>query len=109
MSLVEMLVVVALIALLASIMLGVAELIDSRSKDRALKATFVLLDGALGEYYDYWDRFPDPNKVNTPPFPSRSAALYAQLDSTPGCRDIIEKLSKTVTIYLVFSMKPRLR
>ncbi len=95
-SLVEMLIVVAVIVLLASIMLGVAELMDSRSKHRALRSTFVLLDSALEQYYDYWDRFPDPNKVNVPPFPSPSAALYSQLDSTPGSREVIERLSKTV-------------
>lgn len=95
-SLVEILIVVAVIAILASMMLGVAELVNSKSKQRALKTTFALLDSALEEYYDYWDTFPDPNKVNTPPFPSRSAALYAQLNSTPPCRDIVEKISNTV-------------
>ena len=93
-----MLVVVALVALLAAIMLGVAELMDSRSKDRALKATFALLDSALGEYYDYWDKFPDPNRAPLDPNGvwSHSAALYAQLNSTPGSREIVEKLSQTV-------------
>jgi len=95
-SLVEILIVVAVVALLASMMLGVTELINSKSKQRALKATFALLDSALEEYYDYWDTFPDPNKVNTPPFPSHSASLYAQLNLTPACRDIVEKLSNTV-------------
>ena len=92
-SLVEMLVVIAIIALLASMMLGVSEYIGTQSKHRALKATFTLLDSALQQYYDYWDAFPDPNRVNTPVYPSRSAALYGQLYSTPECRAIIDGLS----------------
>ena len=95
-SLVEMLVVIAVVAILASIMLGVASHIDSQSKQRSLKVTLNILDSALGQYYEYWSVFPDPNKPNNPVYPSRSAALYGQLRTTPECREIMQGLSESV-------------
>jgi general secretion pathway protein G len=93
-TLVEMLIVVAIIALLATMVVGLAGRIDTQSKERALKSTFGLLDSALQEYYDYWKDspvpFPDPNK---PPYLTHSAALYGQLYSTPTSRKILEKIS----------------
>lgn len=89
-TLIEMLIVVAVIAILATMVVGLATRIDNQSKERALKSTFTLLDSALQEYYEYWNAFPDPNK---PPYLSHSAALYGQLYSTPTSRQILEKIS----------------
>jgi len=89
-TLVEMLIVVAIIALLATMVVGLAARIDNQSKERGLKSTFTLLDGALQEYYDYWKAFPDPNKA---PYLTHSAALYGQLYSTPTSRKILEEIS----------------
>jgi len=90
-TLVEMLIVVAIIALLATMVVGLATRIDNQAKERGLKSTFTLLDGALQEYYDYWNAFPDPNK---PPYLTHhSAALYDQLYSTPTSRKILEEIS----------------
>jgi len=89
-TLIEMLIVVAVIAILATMVVGLATRIDNQSKERALKSTFTLLDSALQEYYEYWNAFPDPNK---PPYLSPSAALYGQLYSTPTSRQILEKIS----------------
>jgi prepilin-type N-terminal cleavage/methylation domain-containing protein len=89
-TLVEMLIVVAIIALLATMVVGLAARIDTQSKERGLKSTFTLLDGALQEYYDYWKAFPDPNKA---PYLTHSAALYGQLYSTPTSRKILEEIS----------------
>jgi len=93
-TLVEMLIVVAIIAILATMVVGLATRIDNQAKERGLKSTFALLDSALQEYYDYWKDspvpFPDPNK---PPYLTHSAALYGQLYSTPTSRKILEKIS----------------
>jgi type II secretory pathway pseudopilin PulG len=85
-----MLIVVAIIALLATMIVGLAARIDNQAKERGLKSTFTLLDGALQEYYDYWKAFPDPNKA---PYLTHSAALYGQLYSTPTSRKILEEIS----------------
>jgi prepilin-type N-terminal cleavage/methylation domain-containing protein len=89
-TLLEMLIVVALIALLATMVVGIATRIDSQSKQRGLENIFAVLDSALEEYYDYWNGFPDPN---LPAYPNHSAALYGQLYSTPASRQILEKIN----------------
>ena len=89
-TLAEMLIVVAIIAILATMIVGLAGRIDTQSKERALKSTFALLEGALQEYYEYTGKFPDPNMK---PYLTHSAALYGQLYSTPTSRQILEKIS----------------
>ncbi len=84
-TLVEILVVVAIIAILTTIVISVAARIDNQSKERSLEGTFVLLESALQEYYEYWGYFPvdvDPN-----------VTLYTQLHSTPSSRKILEQIS----------------
>jgi prepilin-type N-terminal cleavage/methylation domain-containing protein len=92
-TLVEMLIVVAIIALLATMVVGLAGRIDNQSKERALKSTFALLDSALQEYYEYTGEFPvadnaDPNL--------NSEILYAALDSVPPSRTILEKVNSSL-------------
>jgi len=89
-TLVEILVVVAIIALLASMVISIAARINNQSKERCLECTCALLECALQEYHEYWKVFPDPNQ---PPYLSRSAALYGQLHSTPSSRKILEEVS----------------
>lgn len=89
-TLVEILVVVSIIALLASMVIGIAARIDNQSKERGVKSSFALLEGALQEYYDYNGSFPaaadaDPN-VN-------SETLYAELKFVPVSRDLLENIS----------------
>jgi hypothetical protein len=67
--------------------------VDNQSRERTLESTFALLDGALQEYYDYWKSFPDPNNTS---YPTHSAALYGQLYTTPGSKQILEKISDTL-------------
>jgi len=88
-TLVEMLIVVAIIAILATMVVGLASRIDTKSKERALESTFALLDSALQEYYEYWNAFPNPDM----PRLSHSAVLYKQLYSTPASQKILEKIS----------------
>jgi prepilin-type N-terminal cleavage/methylation domain-containing protein len=92
-TLVEMLVVTAIVVILATIAIGIATRIDNQSKERGLKSTFTLLEGALQEYYEYWKRFPDPNQS---PYPNHSAALYGQLSSTPSSRKLLDKVSDSL-------------
>jgi prepilin-type N-terminal cleavage/methylation domain-containing protein len=93
MTLVEMLIVVALIAMLATIVIGIAARIGSQAKEKGLQNIFSLLESALQEYYEYWNVFPDPNK---PPYLTRSAALYGQLQATPSSRKILENIDSSL-------------
>ena len=91
-TLVEMVVVIAIVAVLATLIVGVAARIDTQSKERALESTFALLDAALQEYYEYKGKFPeadaDPNE--------NSETLYAELYSIPASRTILEKVSNSL-------------
>jgi len=89
-SLIEILIAVSIVAVLATITIGIVSHMDNQSNERALTSTFTLLDGALGGYYEYWKSFPDPNMS---PYPTSSAALYGQLRSTPGLNDYLEGIN----------------
>lgn len=90
-SLIEMLVTIAIIAILAGITIRIVSHIDNQSNEKKLESTFALLDSALGEYFEYWKGFPDPNKS---PYLTSSAALYGQLRSTPGTNEYLEGISE---------------
>jgi len=93
-TLMEMLIVIAVIALLASMVVGIAGRIDSKGKERLAESTFSLLEGALQEYYQYRNEYPaapataDPN-VNC-------ENLYARLRETPGSQKILEYISNSL-------------
>ena len=99
-SLVEMLIVVAVIALLATMVIGVASRIDNQSKEKGLKSTFALLEGALEEYREYQGVFPVPPGGNFNSVAERAAVyseyLYGQLYSIPSSRKILEKISDSL-------------
>jgi len=52
-TLMEIMIVVAIVALLATMVISFAARIDNQGKERLTKNTFALLDAALGEFRDY--------------------------------------------------------
>jgi len=89
-TLIEILIVVAVIMLLAGMVLGIAAHIDNQSKERAVKATFALLESGLQEYYDFRGVFPVAADAN----PNVNCEiLYAELNSLPGSREVLEQIS----------------
>ena len=52
-TIVEMIIVVAVIAILTTMVIGIATRIDSQSKERLMGETFELLDIALEEFAEY--------------------------------------------------------
>ena len=91
-TLVEILVVVAVIMILAGLVTGIATSIDRYSKERAVKATFSLLDAALQEYYDFTRGFPLADNPVLVPF-ENCEILYSALSSLPVSREVLEKIS----------------
>ena len=87
-----MMIVLGVIMVLATMVVMVATRIENQSREKVVRGTFEMLDGALQEYYDYWKTFPNPNP-GAPKYPTSSAALYGQLNSTPESRKILEKIS----------------
>ncbi|MCK4293603.1 MAG: type II secretion system protein [Planctomycetes bacterium] len=92
-TLIEILIVVAVIMLLAGMVLGIAAGIDNQSKEKAVKATFELLESALQEYYDFRGVFPVAADAN----PNVNCEiLYAELNSLPGSREVLEQISDKI-------------
>jgi prepilin-type N-terminal cleavage/methylation domain-containing protein len=89
-SLVEMLIVVGVIALLATMVISVAGRIDAQAKENAVKNLFAVLEGALEEYKDFIGEF--PRAMNTDPY-MNSEILYERLNEVSVSRKILEKIS----------------
>lgn len=60
-TLVEILVVVAIIAILATMVISLAARIDNQGKERLTENTFALLNAALGEFCDYGYNYRHPD------------------------------------------------
>lgn len=88
-TLIEIIIAVAIIAMLATILISVATVIDTQSKEKATEATFALLEGALDEYKDFINDFPEANDLD--PY-ENCETLYAALDSIPASRNILQKI-----------------
>jgi prepilin-type N-terminal cleavage/methylation domain-containing protein len=95
-TLVEILVVVAIIALLASMVIGIASRIDNQSKERCLESTFALLESALQEYHDYTGKFPEQPEKNFTNVLVHSEYLYKELHLIPESRKILEKITNSL-------------
>lgn len=95
-TLVEILVVVALIAILATLVVGVAGRLDTQAKENALDGTFVLLDSALQEYREFTDKFPEQPEINPANAAAHSEFLYNELHSVPDSRNILEKIDQSL-------------
>lgn len=60
-TLIEMLIVVAIVAILATMLIGIAGRISNQSKEQLTKNTFALLNAALGQFRDYEYRYKHPD------------------------------------------------
>jgi prepilin-type N-terminal cleavage/methylation domain-containing protein len=95
-TLIEMLVVVALIAILASMVIGVASHLDAKAKQNGIKGALLLLDGALEEYREFKDKFPEQLEQNYANAAAHSEYLYYELNSVPDSASILEKISNSL-------------
>ena len=100
-TLVEILVVVAIIAILATMVIGIAARINDQSKERGLKFVFSLLESALQEYNEFKGTFPgQPEKNFTDPQMNpqylHSQYLYGELSLIPESRKILEQITKSM-------------
>lgn len=92
MSLIEILIVVAVIAILVTMVIGVAGRIDNQTKEKGVESIFSLLDSALQEYREFTGRFPDQPEKNYANAAVHSELLYKELYSIPGVAKVLEKI-----------------
>ena len=95
-SLVEMLIVVGIIALLATMVIGIAGRIDTQAKEKGVESTFALLEGALEEYKEFQGDFPGQSVMDFTNAVAHSEYLYRELYSIPSSRKILEKVSDSL-------------
>jgi len=81
-TLVEMLVVVFIVALLASAVISIATRIDNQGKERMVEGTFALLDAALGQFRDYGYCYKEDSSYS-----NQEKAFYQRLDFPLDCND----------------------
>jgi prepilin-type N-terminal cleavage/methylation domain-containing protein len=91
-TLIEMLVVVALVAILASMVIGVASHLDAKAKENSVE---LLLDGALEEYREFKDRFPEQLEQNFANAAAHSELLYYELNAVPDSASMLEKINNS--------------
>ena len=81
-TLVEMLVVVFIVALLASTVISIATRIDNQGKERMVEGTFALLDAALGQFRDHGYCYKEDSSYS-----NQEKAFYQRLDFPLDCSD----------------------
>jgi prepilin-type N-terminal cleavage/methylation domain-containing protein len=94
-SLLEMLIVVGIIAILATMVISVASRIDMQAKEKATENLLALLDSALQEYYEFTSRFPEQSETDSANAVIHSEFLYSELTSVPDAQTILNKISRS--------------
>lgn len=85
-TLVEMLVVISIIAVLATAIITLTRAMDTQSKEQGTANVFALLRTALQEYREDTGSFPAQDEVY-------AQTLYQVLDSTPSSRQVIKQIN----------------
>jgi prepilin-type N-terminal cleavage/methylation domain-containing protein len=96
MSLIEILIVVVVIAMLTTMVLTVASRIDTQARERSVESTFALLDGALQEYHEFTNRFPEQKEMNYANAVIHSQYLYSELQAVPAAQKILQKIDASL-------------
>ena len=92
MSLIEILVVVVVLAMLTTMVIGVASRVDTQTKEKSVESMFTMLDSALQEYREFMNRFPEQKEVNFANAAIHSEFLYGELDTVPASQAILKKI-----------------
>jgi prepilin-type N-terminal cleavage/methylation domain-containing protein len=94
-SLMEMLIVVGIIAILATMVISVASRIDIQAKEKATENLLALLDSALQEYHEITSRYPEQSETDSANAVIHSEFLYSELSSVPDAQKILNKISRS--------------
>jgi prepilin-type N-terminal cleavage/methylation domain-containing protein len=92
-TLIEMMVVLGIIAVLASLVVTLTLRVDNQSKERALDSAFGLLNTSLREYYEVRDRFPEQIVRDGDYALDHIELLVKELRSIPESRAVLDQLN----------------
>jgi type II secretory pathway pseudopilin PulG len=93
-STLEVLAAVTVVIILAAILLGVGKRLKTQAEEKLAKSTIQILVTAIGQYYEFWDKFPVADPCDAPD--EHSEDLYSQLDSTPSSKSFCAKIDTTM-------------
>lgn len=96
MSLIEILIVVAVIAIMVTMVIGISSRIDNQTKEKGVESIFAMLDSALQEYHEFTGRFPNQPEKNFANAVIHSELLYKELSSIPSAAKILEKIDDSL-------------
>jgi len=96
-TLVELLVAIAIVALLAAGLYSVSRYVETQSKITLTESTIETLVAALGEYYDFYGKFPDPCETGYDGKCNLSVEkLYYKLGLAPGAKKIVGQINSSL-------------
>lgn len=95
-TLIEMIIVVGIIALMASMIIRLVSRFDNQAKEKGLESTFTLLESALQEYHEFNESFPEQSEDDSSNAEEHSEYLYQELYSIPQSRKMLEKINSTL-------------
>jgi len=96
MSLIEILIVIVVMAILTTMVIGVASRIDTQTKERSVQSVFALLDSALQEYREFTNHFPEQKEMNYANAAAHSEYLYGELQTVPAVQKILQKIDSSL-------------
>src|SRR5512143_3350734 len=95
-TLIEMLIVLGVIATLATMVIMVTRRVENHANENIVTSAFALLKAALREFYEDNGAFPIQSDAS--PAPSSATAsghvqlMYAALSNAPACSEILKEL-----------------
>jgi prepilin-type N-terminal cleavage/methylation domain-containing protein len=95
-TLVEMLVVVSIIAVLATFVIALTRRVENQAKENALANAYALLETALQEYHEYKGEFPEQSKRDADLAADHAVLLYEALRSVPDSRAVLAKINRVL-------------
>ena len=91
-----MVIVVAIVAMLVTMVISVVRRVDNQAKEKGLANIFALLESALQEYHEYSGKFPEQPEKNFANAAEHCEYLYEELQSIPSSREVLGKISNSL-------------
>ena len=95
-TLVEILVAIAIIAILAAGLYSVGNYVETQAKIKLTESTIETLCTALEQYYDFYKSFPDLNASGYPVDCNGIERLYYKLGLAPDAKKIINQINPSL-------------
>lgn len=98
MTLIEILVAVAIVAILAAGLYSVSNYVETQAKIKLTESTIEILTGALEQYYDFYGSFPDPNATYPAGCDLPVEKLYYKLTLAPEAKKILNQIKPSLIV-----------